>query len=116
MKKLGTLDGCQFIRATSFLRQTNDSIPETVWLIIDGLDEVAAMEEGDPLHNVLKKLSACGRPPFIISCRAAEWRGVTARFDIADDYGDAPLELHLEPFSDEEAINMGTIRYTSHLF
>jgi hypothetical protein len=27
-------------------------------LVIDGLDEVAAQEMGDPLHNVLKKLLA----------------------------------------------------------
>ncbi len=105
LKKLDTSDSCQFIRATSFLRQPDDEIPENKRLVIDGLDEVAAMEEGDPLHNVLKKLIACGRPPFIISCRVAEWRGGTARLDIADDYGEAPQVLHLEPLTDEEAID-----------
>ena len=105
MEKLGTLDGCQFIRATSFLRRGDDEIPANTRLVIDGLDEVAAIKEGDPLHNVLKKLIACGRPPFIISCRVAEWHGVTARLDIAEDYGEAPQELLLEPLSDEDAID-----------
>ncbi|MCY3803427.1 MAG: hypothetical protein OXG06_03340 [Gammaproteobacteria bacterium] len=105
MEKLGTSDGCRFIRATSFLRQVEDSTPESERLIIDGLDEVAAMEEGDPLHNVLKKLIACGKPSFVISCRVAEWRGVTARFDIENEYGQTPEELCLESLSEMEAVN-----------
>ena len=77
--KAGKFANCILFRATSFLRQPDDPIPEDARLIIDGLDEVAAMEEGDPLHNVLKKLIVCGKPRFIISCRSAEWRGATAR-------------------------------------
>ena len=106
MEKLGDSDDCKFFRAAHFLRQTDDPIPEDARLIIDGLDEVAAMEEGDPLHNVLKKLIACGKPRFVISCRSAEWRGATARFDIEDDYGHAPKVLNLQPLSEEDAIEV----------
>ena len=88
------------------MRQLADHIPKDSRLIIDGLDEVAAMEEGDPLHNVLKKLIACGKPRFVISCRSAEWRGVTARFDIENDYGHAPMILNLEPFSEEDVVEV----------
>ncbi len=104
MEKLGDSQNCIFIRATSFLRQQDGSFYKDKLLVIDGLDEVAAIEEGDPLHNVLKKLIAFGKPRFIISCRSAEWRGVTSKLDILDEYHDTPLELALEPLSEEDAI------------
>src|SRR5262245_638752 len=53
MEKLGEQPGFRFVRAISFLRE--DDTPTSDRLVIDGLDEVAAVEEGDPLHNVLKK-------------------------------------------------------------
>lgn len=103
MKKLGESPDWQYFRATKFLRQQDNSIQEGLQLIIDGLDEVAAMEDGDPLHNILKKLVACGNPPFIISCRVAEWRGATARIDIEEHYGHSPIRLSLVPLTKEEA-------------
>ncbi len=106
MERLGNIDGCQFIRATAFLRQPDNSIPTDNTLVIDGLDEIAALEEGDPLHNVLKKLQACGKPRFAISCRSAEWRSVTGRLDISDDYHEPPQELTLQPLSEEDATNL----------
>ncbi len=106
MKDLGNSDNNEFIPATAFLRRPNDTIAANSLLIIDGLDEVAAMEDGDPLHNALKKLMACGCPPFIVSCRAAEWRGATARADIEQDYGQPPKELRLQPLSEEQAIQV----------
>lgn len=87
MEKLGEREDCCFVRATSFLRRPDAPLEDNRHLVIDGLDEVAAAQEGDPLHNVLKKLSACGKPRFILSCRSVEWRNVTAETDIADDYG-----------------------------
>ncbi len=103
MKKLGSAPDWVYFRATTFLRQQENSIQESFQLIIDGLDEVAAMEDGDPLHNMLKKLVACGNPRFIISCRVAEWRGATARIDIEEHYGHTPIQLSLVPLTKEEA-------------
>lgn len=103
MNKLGKSPDWKYFKATTFLRQQESSIQKSFQLIIDGLDEVAAMEDGDPLHNMLKKLVACGNPPFIISCRAAEWRGATARIDIQEHYGRAPIRLSLVPLTIEEA-------------
>lgn len=84
-----------FFQAASFLRQRSDSVLTDSLLIIDGLDEVAAREDGDPLHNVLKKLIARGCPPFIVSCRTAEWNGAPVRLDIENEYGCSPKELTL---------------------
>lgn len=102
MEKLGQQPGARFVRATKFLRE-EDTVKDEK-LVIDGLDEVAAVEEGDPLHNVLKKLARCGKPSFVLSCRSVEWRGVTAKTDIVDDYGVTPLELTLEPLTRDEAL------------
>jgi hypothetical protein len=104
MEKLGEQSGCRFIRAVSFLRQPNYTTFGTDRLIIDGLDEVAAIAEDDPLQNVLAKLVGCGAPQFIISCRSIEWRSATARIDIADEYGEVPQELTLLALSQSDAI------------
>lgn len=104
MEELGKADGLWFIRATSLLRQPDGSKFANQRLVIDGLDEVASIKEGDPLHNVLTKLIACGKPPFILSCRSAEWQGVTGKLDIAEEYGVSPLTLDLELLSENEAI------------
>lgn len=104
MEMLGEQDGLQFIRATSLLRQPDHSEFGGQRLVIDGLDEVASIKEGDPLHNVLTKLIACGKPPFILSCRSAEWKEVTGKLDIADEYGITPICLDLELLSEEEAV------------
>jgi hypothetical protein len=91
--------------ARAFLRENNPAalVSADQTLVIDGLDEVAAVQEGDPVHNVLKHLTLAGRPQFILSCRVADWRGAVARQDIEDDYSAKPLELTLEPFSGNEA-------------
>lgn len=104
MEMLADHEGHQFIRATSLLRQPDAHNFGNARLIIDGLDEVAAINEGDPLQNVLTKLIACGKPTFILSCRSAEWRGVTAKIDIAEEYGVLPRDLNLELLDEEEAV------------
>ena len=68
--------------------------------LIDGLDELTAARESDPVYRVLGQLIAADCPRFILSCRAADWRGAVARQDISDEYGAPPVELSLEPFSD----------------
>jgi hypothetical protein len=103
MEELGKADGLQFIRATSLLRQPDESDFGNQRLVIDGLDEVASISEGDPLHNVLIKLIACGKPPFVLSCRSAEWKAATGKLDIADEYGVTPVTLDLELLSEDEA-------------
>ena len=103
MEELGKADGLHFIRATSLLRQPDQSDFGNQRLVIDGLDEVASISEGDPLHNVLIKLIACGKPPFILSCRSAEWKAATGELDIADEYGLTPVVLDLDLLSEDEA-------------
>ena len=72
-------------------------------IIVDGLDEIVSAYTGGGVHAVLEKLSQMGSPPFILSCRAADWRGAADRIQIADDYQADPLVLHLQPFDRDDA-------------
>ena len=103
MKRLGESENCKFFRATSFIRQSLHPSIATSRLVIDGLDEIATLETGDPLHNVLKKLIEFGRPSFIISCRSAEWNGVNSRINIEEEYGCNPEIFQLQQFTEHQA-------------
>lgn len=73
-------------------------------LVIDALDEVSAQKDGDGVDLVLRKLGELGCPPFILSCRVADWRSATGRETIREQYGQRPLELHLQAIDDADAI------------
>lgn len=88
---------------------------EATTLVIDALDEVSAGRDGDAVDTVLRQLSELSFPCFVISCRAADWRSSTGIGAIREHYEFAPLELHLEPFSEKQAeeflaINLGNER------
>lgn len=72
-------------------------------LIIDGLDEVSTASGETALDVVLKKLDKLGRPRFILSCRAADWQGLSDRWKIEQDYGLRPVTLQILPFTQEQA-------------
>ena len=72
-------------------------------LVIDALDEVSARLDGDSVDLVLRRLAELALPRFILSCRVADWRKATALQGITDFYETAPLELHLEPLTREDA-------------
>ncbi len=74
-------------------------------LVIDALDEVSARKEGDAVGLVLGKLGELGYPLFVLSCRVADWRSATGKEAIREQYSIEPLELHLDPFDDDDAIN-----------
>ena len=56
--------------------------PRAEWrdktLFIDGLDEVRAgsSDARTPFDAIRARLDALGRPPFRLSCRAADWLGI----------------------------------------
>jgi hypothetical protein len=76
-------------------------------LVIDALDEVSTRMEGEAVDLVLRRLGELDYPRFVLSCRVADWRSATAMEAIRDQYedGNGPLELHLEPFSDDDAVS-----------
>jgi hypothetical protein len=72
-------------------------------LVIDALDEVSAQKDGDAVDLVLRKLSELGCPQFVLSCRVADWRSATGLEAIREQYPEEPLQMHLEPFDDNDA-------------
>ncbi|SDL38152.1 hypothetical protein SAMN05661010_01513 [Modicisalibacter muralis] len=105
LKELGAKDGNAFCRAHKLVNRVR---PETLLgsnrrLVVDALDEVSAQSDGDAVDLVLRKLGELGYPPFILSCRAGEWRAAISSQAIADQYDDVPpLEVHLEPLGEDE--------------
>ena len=102
---LGEHPGMKYYRAGSFVRAAKPEslITQGERIIIDGLDEIASTVLGGAVEAVLKQLSAMGNPPFILSCREADWLGAADRIKIEDDYGAAPMLLHLQPFERDDA-------------
>jgi hypothetical protein len=77
--------------------------PAGLPIIVDGLDELTASSGASAVDEVLRKLALLGYPPFILSCRAADWNGSADRQKIQDDYGIEPTTATLKPFSRSDA-------------
>ena len=71
-------------------------------LVIDSLDEVSSKNDGDAVDRVLQKLEFLGYPKFILACRAADWKSATGIQAIREQYSESPLELHLNPFAQND--------------
>ena len=102
---LGEQPGMKNVRAGTFVR-TDDAgtlVAGCERVVVDGLDEIASAAPGGAVDAVLKQISAIGNPPFVLSCRAADWLGAADRVKIEDDYGVAPVLLHLRPFTEDDA-------------
>ena len=104
---LGEQPGMKFVRAGTFVRTADpsSSVAGIERIVVDGLDEIASTVPGGAVETVLEKLSATGNPPFILSCREADWLGASDRGRIAQDYSTAPVVLHLQPFTRDNARN-----------
>lgn len=111
LKELSAKDGNAFCRAQQLI---NKPRPETLLgdnerLVIDALDEVSSQFDGDAVNLVLRKLGELDYPPFILSCRVADWRAAISAQAIADQYdGVPPLEVHLSPLDEDEQFELLT--------
>lgn len=102
---LGVQVGYRRCTAKQLIRHANPTslLGNARVLVIDALDEVPAQRDGDAVDLVLSALGKLDYPPFVLSCRVADWRSATGLEAIRQDYGQAPLELHLEPFDSDQA-------------
>ena len=106
MRRLAERAGTSRVRARTFARESGGGAGKPIdpgRLVIDALDEMPAAREGDAVDAVLRRLGRLGHPPFVLSCRVADWRSATAVREIEDEYGQAPIELFLEPLGRAEA-------------
>ena len=103
---LGRQSGATYVEASTFVHTKR---PDLLVLarervIVDGLDQVASAAPGGAVDAVLGQLSAVGYPPFILSCREADWFGAADRARIEGHYGAPPVLLRLMPFTRDEAL------------
>ena len=105
-RELGEQSGMRYVSAGTLKRTAKPEslLMEGERIIIDGLDEIASAAAGSAVDSVLEKLSMMDKPSFILSCREADWMGAADRIKIEDDYGAAPVLLHLRPFTREDAL------------
>lgn len=113
LEHLGTLPKHSFCTARQLILRHN---PYTLLgnaevLVIDALDEVSSQKEGDAVNLVLSKLGELDYPRFILSCRVADWRSATGLETIKEQYSEKPLELHLNPLSEEDISNFLKSRF-----
>ncbi|MGU3317491.1 NACHT domain-containing protein [Sphingomonas sp. M6A6_1c] len=92
-----------YLTAAQFLRRPLVALPGGV-LVLDALDEVSAGKDSDPLERLLARLGEAGWPDFVLSCRAADWRGSTRAQAIAEDYGRKARVLTLAPLTDAQSL------------
>jgi len=105
LKTFAKAQGFEFITARALLRRPSAEllkVDTAVW-VIDALDEVASARGDEPVQAVLARLVELGTPPFILSCRSADWQGAIAKHDIKEDYGVDPPQVQIDPLSRGEA-------------
>ena len=95
--------GC-YVTARNFTTFHNKPEWHGKTLFIDGLDESRAgsTDQGSALERICSKLYNQGCPDFRVSCREADWFGVTERSSLdAVSSSGSVLLLRLDPLSDE---------------
>lgn len=103
---LGNLENYAYCTARQLLRSTNPNplLGGSSILVIDALDEVSSMHDGDSVDRVLQKLEILEYPKFILACRAADWKSATGLQAIREQYLEPPLELYLDPFTQNNMV------------
>ena len=104
-ERLGELPGMKFVHASPFVSHDDPCllVADSERPVIDGLDEIASAAPGGAVVEVLKQLSKLGNPSFVLTCRAADWRGAVDRVRLEYHYGVKPVLVHLQPFSEDDA-------------
>lgn len=106
LKWLGSIENYSYHTARQLLNRgnTQNTLGQNIVLVIDALDELSSRNNGDSVDQVLQKLETLGYPRFILACRVADWRSAAGLEAIREQYFKEPLELHLEPFTQNEMI------------
>lgn len=76
---------------------------EHATIIVDGIDEITAYEEGTPVNKILAKLPETAF--FVLSCRAADWQDTVNTRIINQKWQQRPIVGRIMPLNDQEIID-----------
>jgi len=97
--------GGQYVKAREFIAFDIKEEWRSTVLFIDGLDEVRSGVSNGliPLDAIRNKLLNLGKPKFRISCREADWLGISDKHDIeAVSSNNKITVLHLEELNEQK--------------
>lgn len=103
LERVAMQQGYRFVTAHQLLhppRGMPDICADQV-LVIDALDELTANSPVEALERVLDRLGEKGHPPFLLSCRVADWYGAAGIRAVESKYVQKPVQLHLSALNDE---------------
>ncbi|WP_143517799.1 MULTISPECIES: ATP-binding protein [Pseudomonas syringae group] len=105
---LAKQQGYQFVTAHQLLHPPRDmpNIGADQVLVIDALDELTANSPAEAIERVLSRLGEKNYPPFLLSCRAADWFVAAGIRSVESAYGRKPVQLHLSALNDEEILRV----------
>ena len=94
-----------YVHAAALVRARDPEalLPEARQVAVDGLDEIATPGMGSAVGAVLRQLRRMGGPPFVLSCRTAEWRDAVDRARIEDGRAREIVTSYLIPFDGDGA-------------
>ena len=98
LKNLATQTGSHRYRASIFRYKSNIEGHEP--LIIDGIDELAKMDQV-AVDEIIVKAGEHEAKKVVFASRSAQWESARTR-TVKEVFGDEPLVVKLRPFSEEE--------------
>ena len=103
-RSLDVLPRMKRVEAAALVRDRDPEslIGERTRIVVDGIDELASSSGDRPLDAVLRQLRQMGDPQFVLSCRAADWRGASDCARIRDESIGDPAVLRLQPFGPDD--------------
>lgn len=104
LRYLARNNNVKLIQARSFVAAIDPKgvIEGKSCILLDAIDESPNYREGDAIDSLFAKLDVAGRPRFILTCRAEDWKGATTKSILTDLYGQPPIEMRLRPFDTEQ--------------
>jgi hypothetical protein len=98
--------GSPLINASSislFPSIESQSHPKKV--LIDGLDEITAYQDGAGIIKVLESIKHLEKPNFILTCRAVDWQAALNTKIIQNKWGRNPIVGTVLPLNEQEIVD-----------
>jgi hypothetical protein len=106
VRQFAQRSGSPLINASSislFPTMEPQSPPKKV--LIDGLDEITAYQDGAGIIKVLESIRHLEKPNFILTCRAVDWQAALNTKIILNKWGRNPIVGTVLPLNEQEIVD-----------